>query len=98
MEFVEADLFTWRPTRRYDAVFFGFWISTCLRTASSPSGTWLTPRSHRQRRLTDGTAFRGVNIPYVASELEERLSAIGWDIKASPTAGPFYWGTGSRRE
>jgi trans-aconitate methyltransferase len=25
--FIEADLFTWRPTRRYDTVFFGFWIS-----------------------------------------------------------------------
>jgi demethylmenaquinone methyltransferase/2-methoxy-6-polyprenyl-1,4-benzoquinol methylase len=24
---VEADLFSWRPDRRYDAVFFGFWIS-----------------------------------------------------------------------
>jgi demethylmenaquinone methyltransferase/2-methoxy-6-polyprenyl-1,4-benzoquinol methylase len=24
---VEADLFRWRPERRYDVVFFGFWIS-----------------------------------------------------------------------
>ena len=24
---VQADLFSWRPDRRYDAVFFGFWIS-----------------------------------------------------------------------
>lgn len=23
----EADIFAWRPERRYDAVFFGFWIS-----------------------------------------------------------------------
>ncbi|MGF1597570.1 MAG: class I SAM-dependent methyltransferase [Acidimicrobiales bacterium] len=27
VRFVEADLFRWRPDRRYDAVFFGFWIS-----------------------------------------------------------------------
>ena len=27
VRFVEADLFTWRPDRRYDAVFFGFWLS-----------------------------------------------------------------------
>jgi SAM-dependent methyltransferase len=27
VRFVEADLFSWRPTRRYDAVVFGFWIS-----------------------------------------------------------------------
>jgi 2-polyprenyl-3-methyl-5-hydroxy-6-metoxy-1,4-benzoquinol methylase len=25
--FVEADLFSWKADRRYDAVFFGFWIS-----------------------------------------------------------------------
>ena len=25
--FVAADLLTWRPTRRYDTVFFGFWLS-----------------------------------------------------------------------
>ena len=27
VQFIEADLFTWKPDRRYDAVFFGFWIS-----------------------------------------------------------------------
>jgi SAM-dependent methyltransferase len=25
--FVEADLFSWHPHRRYDTVFFGFWLS-----------------------------------------------------------------------
>jgi demethylmenaquinone methyltransferase/2-methoxy-6-polyprenyl-1,4-benzoquinol methylase len=25
--FIEADVFSWRPTRRYDGVFFGFWLS-----------------------------------------------------------------------
>jgi SAM-dependent methyltransferase len=25
--FVQADLFTWRPGRRYDVVFLGFWLS-----------------------------------------------------------------------
>jgi len=25
--FVQADLFSWRPTRRYDTVCFGFWLS-----------------------------------------------------------------------
>ncbi len=25
--YVNADLFDWRPERRYDAVFFGFWLS-----------------------------------------------------------------------
>jgi 2-polyprenyl-3-methyl-5-hydroxy-6-metoxy-1,4-benzoquinol methylase len=27
VEYVEADLFEWRPARRYDAVFFSFWLS-----------------------------------------------------------------------
>src|SRR3954453_10322403 len=27
VSFIEADLFSWRPARRYDAVFFGFWLS-----------------------------------------------------------------------
>ena len=27
VRFVEADLFTWQPPRRYDTVFFAFWLS-----------------------------------------------------------------------
>ncbi|MGA4838332.1 class I SAM-dependent methyltransferase [Streptomyces sp. G45] len=27
VEFVRADLFSWRPSRRYDTVFFAFWLS-----------------------------------------------------------------------
>jgi SAM-dependent methyltransferase len=27
VRFVQADLFGWRPDHRYDAVFFGFWLS-----------------------------------------------------------------------
>lgn len=27
VRFVQGDLFTWRPDRRYDLVFFGFWLS-----------------------------------------------------------------------
>src|SRR5438105_3898608 len=27
VEYIEADLFTWLPRRRYDAVFFSFWLS-----------------------------------------------------------------------
>ena len=27
VEYVEADLFSWRPAHRYDAVFFSFWLS-----------------------------------------------------------------------
>jgi ubiquinone/menaquinone biosynthesis C-methylase UbiE len=27
VDFVQADLFSWQPDRRYDVVFFGFWLS-----------------------------------------------------------------------
>lgn len=27
LRFIQANLFSWRPDRRYDAVFFGFWLS-----------------------------------------------------------------------
>lgn len=27
VSYIQADLFSWRPERTYDAVFFGFWIS-----------------------------------------------------------------------
>ena len=27
VRFIEADVFGWRPDRRYDVVFFGFWLS-----------------------------------------------------------------------
>jgi demethylmenaquinone methyltransferase/2-methoxy-6-polyprenyl-1,4-benzoquinol methylase len=27
VQFVQAELFEWRPPRRYDTVFFGFWLS-----------------------------------------------------------------------
>ena len=27
VEYIEADLFSWRPQQRYDAVFFSFWLS-----------------------------------------------------------------------
>jgi demethylmenaquinone methyltransferase/2-methoxy-6-polyprenyl-1,4-benzoquinol methylase len=27
VDYVQADLFAWRPTQRYDAIFFSFWLS-----------------------------------------------------------------------
>jgi demethylmenaquinone methyltransferase/2-methoxy-6-polyprenyl-1,4-benzoquinol methylase len=32
VRFVRADLFGWRPDRRYDAVFMGFWLSHVPRS------------------------------------------------------------------
>ena len=122
VQFVEADLFSWKVDRAYDAVFFGFWIShvpedefasfwSLVAEALEPGGrVFFFDDNHRpeteliegaasaivQRRLNDGTPFRVIKIPYQPAELEQRLRAMGWDIKVSGTSGPFYWGTGGR--
>ena len=49
-----------------------------------------------ERRTPDGTAYRIVKVPREPAELERQLRALGWDITVTPTAGPFYWGAGSR--
>jgi SAM-dependent methyltransferase len=38
VRFVRADLFAWRPDRRFDVVFFGFWISHVPPSGSNRSG------------------------------------------------------------
>lgn len=120
VRFIQADLFSWRPSRRYDVVFFGFFLShvpaerfesfwslvaDCLepqgrvffaddayRTAAElvegPSSTTI------RREVPDGTAYRLVKVPHQPADLERRLRQLGWDIKVTPTAGPFYWGAG----
>jgi SAM-dependent methyltransferase len=70
VHFVCADVFRWRPDRRYDVVF--------------------------RRRLNDGTAHRIVKVAHRPADLEERLRRLGWDITVRQTAGPFFWGAGSR--
>jgi demethylmenaquinone methyltransferase/2-methoxy-6-polyprenyl-1,4-benzoquinol methylase len=122
VRFVQADVFTWMPDRRYDVVFMGFWLShvplerfesfwslvaDCLnqdgrvffaddayRTpdelVEGPSSTTI------RRRLDDGTPYRIVKVPHQPADLEDRLQRLGWHIKVTSTAGPFYWGAGSR--
>jgi demethylmenaquinone methyltransferase/2-methoxy-6-polyprenyl-1,4-benzoquinol methylase len=121
VRFVEADVFHWEPDRRYDVVFFGFWLShvplerfasfwslvaDCVGSAGRVffvDDGYRTPdelvegesSSTILRRLNDGTAHRAVKVPHRADELEERLARVGWRVKVTPTAGPFYWGAGS---
>ena len=122
VRFVEADLFSWEPDRRYDVVFMGFWLShvpaerwesfwRMVAAALAPRGrvffaddAYRTPdelvegpaSSTIQRRLPDGTAYRIVKVPHEPADLESRLRALGWDVTVTPTAGPFFWGAGSR--
>ena len=122
VKFVAADLFAWWPRRRYDVVFFGFWIShvplerfaafwelvgECLAPGGrvffaddayrTDDGLLAGPESATiERRLEDGTRFRIVTVPYSAAALERRLRELGWAVEVHETAGPFYWGAGTR--
>jgi SAM-dependent methyltransferase len=124
VRFIQADLFTWHPDRRYDVVFIGFWLShvpaerfesfwSMVTDCLKPQGRVLfvddayrTPAelvegpssSTIRRQVPDGTAYRLVKVPHQPEELERRLRRLGWDIKVTATAGPFYWGAGRRSE
>jgi SAM-dependent methyltransferase len=122
VRFIQADLFTWRPGRRYDVVFAGFWLShvpaarfesfwSLVDDCLTPDGrvffaddAYRTPgelaegpsSSAIRRQAPDGTAYRLVKVPYQPGDLQRRLRQLGWDIEVNATAGPFYWGAGSR--
>ena len=122
VRFIQADLFTWHPDRRYDVVFIGFWLShvpaerfesfwSMVTDCLKPRGRVLfvddayrTPAelveghssSTIRRQVPDGSAYQLVKVPHQPEELEGRLRRLGWDIKVTATAGPFYWGAGRR--
>ncbi len=52
------------------------------------------PRTTIRRRLSDGRDFRVVKVAQDPTELEQRLTGLGWEIAVTQTAGPFYWGEG----
>jgi SAM-dependent methyltransferase len=121
VSFIQADLFTWKPDRRYDVVFMGFWLShvpaerlesfwSFVADCVKPGGrvffaddAYRTPdelvegpsSSTIRRQIRDGTAYRLVKVPHQPADLERQLRHLGWDIKVTATAGPFYWGAGS---
>jgi 2-polyprenyl-3-methyl-5-hydroxy-6-metoxy-1,4-benzoquinol methylase len=86
VRFIQADVFSWRPDRRYDVVFFGFWLSHV--PAERFESFW---------SLIRDCVAPHVRVPYTASELEARLSRLGWQVTVTGTSGPFYWGSGSLR-
>ena len=124
VRFIQADLFSWRPDRRYDAVVIGFWLShvpaerfesfwslvaDCLKPAGrvffaddahrTPDELVEGPLSSTIRRQTpDGSTYQLVKVPHQPADLERQLRRLGWDIKVTATAGPFYWGAGRRSE
>ena len=49
------------------------------------------------RQIPDGTPYRLVKVPHQPADLERRLRQLGWHIKVTSTAGPFYWGRKPRQ-
>lgn len=122
VRFIQADLFTWRPDRRYDVVFIGFWLShvpderfeffwSLVADCLEPGGrVFFADDAYRtqdelvegpsspviRREIPDGTPYRLVKVPHQPGDLQARLAELGWDITVTATAGPFYWGAGSR--
>jgi SAM-dependent methyltransferase len=122
VRFIQADLFTWTPDRRYDVVFIGFWLShvpaerfaafwSLVADCLDPAGrvffvddAYRTPEELTEgpssvtirRQLPDGTAYRLVKVPHRPADLERQLRHLGWQITVTSTAGPFYWGAGTR--
>jgi SAM-dependent methyltransferase len=97
VRFVRADLFDWVPDRRYDVVFFGFWLFFADDAYRTPDELVHGPSSSTiRRRLADGTSYELVKVPYQPADLEERLRRTGWDITVTATSGPFYWAAGRR--
>jgi demethylmenaquinone methyltransferase/2-methoxy-6-polyprenyl-1,4-benzoquinol methylase len=92
------------PLERFES----FW--TLVRRALKPAGrvffvddAYRTPdeliegeaSSTIQRRSNDGTPYRAVKVPHRPADLQQRLERLGWSIRVTPTAGPFYWGAGT---
>jgi SAM-dependent methyltransferase len=84
---IRADLSAWRPGRRYDAVFTGFWMRGAHRRHRF---------KHHPPVRPDGTAYRLVEVPHTPDGRQSQLRQLGWHIAVHPTAGPFYWGAGQR--
>jgi 2-polyprenyl-3-methyl-5-hydroxy-6-metoxy-1,4-benzoquinol methylase len=95
------------PAERFES----FWsmVADCLKprgrvffaddACRTPAELVEGPSSSTIRRhVPDGTAYRLVKVPHQPEELERRLRQLGWDIKVTATAGPFYWGAGRRGE
>lgn len=127
VEYCQADIFSWTPSRTFDLVFFSFWLSHVpagrfdefwnnVRRALKPAGSVFlvdslleptsTARDHDlvgrsgivRRKLNDGREFQIVKIFYEPSELESRLSALGWNGWVRSTGKFFLYGLVGRTE
>lgn len=118
VEFIQTDVFTWQPSRRFDTVFFAFWLThvpparfaafwSMVAKALAPGGRACFIDDHDQERanerfvtdqatpavwrpLRDGSEHRVVKVFYTPSELEARLTELGWTAKVhQASVGPI---------
>jgi SAM-dependent methyltransferase len=121
--YVNADIFDWQPERRYDAVFFGFWLShvppatfeefwALVRSSLRAGGRVafvdeddrgaLNDDIHlvgnvpaAPRTLRDGRTFDVVKVYWDPTELEDRLSSLGWQAAVRRVGETFLYGSGA---
>jgi demethylmenaquinone methyltransferase/2-methoxy-6-polyprenyl-1,4-benzoquinol methylase len=122
--YVNADIFHWQPERRYDAVFFGFWLShvppvtfdefwTLVRSSLRAGGRLAFVDEDDRgamnddiylvdnvpvapRTLRDGRRFDVVKVYWDPTELQDRLSSLGWQIAVRRVGETFLYGSGAR--
>jgi len=121
--YVTADIFGWQPERRYDAIFFGFWLShvppvtfdkfwdlvrSSLRTGGRVAFVDEDDRGAinddihlvenvpvAPRTLRDGRRFDVVKVYWDPTELEGRLSSLGWQVAVRRVGRTFLYGSGT---
>ena len=123
VSYVNADIFDWQPERRYDAVFFGFWLShvppatfdefwALVRSSLRPGGrVAFVDEDDRgamnddihlignvpaaPRTLRDGRTFDVVKVYWDPTELQDRLSSLGWQVAVRRVGETFLYGSGT---
>ncbi|WP_436846569.1 class I SAM-dependent methyltransferase [Streptomyces niveus] len=83
VRFVRADIFEWRPARRYDTVFFAFWLSHV--PPARLVGFWDTVAAAlvpggKVVFVDDGSRYRVVKVFHDPRALAGDLSALGWSV------------------
>ena len=123
VSYVNADIFDWHPEHRYDAVFFGFWLShvppvifdefwALVRSSLRAGGRvafvdeddrgTMNDDIHlvdnvpaASRTLRDGRTFDVVKVYWDPTELQGRLSSLGWQVAVRRVGETFLYGSGT---
>jgi demethylmenaquinone methyltransferase/2-methoxy-6-polyprenyl-1,4-benzoquinol methylase len=98
VEFIQADVLAWQPPRRFDTVFFAFWLTHVPRPGSPTSGRWSGwpwQRTGGSALLTTATRHARANVSCLTRQ--RRPSGAGFATAASTgwcTTGRVRWRPG----